>query len=173
MLRFSYSDINKKSPSCRDCVKSCKSYILTFGCMNSDARRLFNPSVTGFPKHDFDRLKEQLSTAKCNARNIIDRHIRDSFVNSEKHATIEECEIFIDVINVFLKYIKDNKQIYLKRENMHALLATVLVVKNRKIISSSNDKYLNEKFKNYAKETGLKFTTDEPVFGLEDEIYGY
>jgi hypothetical protein len=162
MLRFSYTDITKKQPTCNNCQNSCKNNVLISGCMNSNVKLIFNPKTTHFPGDDYRQLLKQVMISKLQARSTISMHCRNSFITPSDHPTIDECQIFIGAMDVFREYLLEYKDIH--KRNPALAIRTVIVVKEDKIISLSEISELNKRLKYYAQQTGNKFTTDEPVF---------
>ncbi|GAG33448.1 unnamed protein product, partial [marine sediment metagenome] len=78
--------------------------------------------------------------------------------------------IYIDVLRAFRNYLKENEE-KLKRSSssIDNMIKTVIVVRDNKVISSSTDNNLNNEIKKTIKGTEYKFTTNEPVFGFEEE----
>jgi len=161
MIRFSYTDITKKAPTCRECENYCKSSILNSACMNANIKSIFYPKVSTFPEDDYKQLLHQIMISKCSAQTIIGMHCRNSFIIPNDHPTIGECQIFIDVMNIFREYLLEFKDVI--KRNPALAIRTVFVVKSNKIISSSEMSELNKRLKIYANKTGNNFTTSEPV----------
>ena len=171
MIRFSYTDITKKQNSCRECEKFCKSNVFAFGCTDIQVKQTFIVKVSDFPRHDLKMLRKQISDAKSSAKVTIGMHTRNSFVSPEQHPTIGECQIFIDVMDIFAQHLEENKRLLQEsKSTLYYMLNTIIVVVGNKIISSSKDKGLNTLLKVYAQNTGNKFTDSEPVFNLEESI---
>ena len=166
MIRHTYSSIIQKPLTCNDCEKMCKNNVLNSTCLDPTIKRVFRRNVSGFPSDDLKQLKKQIWMSKCMAGTIIGRHTRNSFIAKEMHPSIHECQIFIDLMDIYSIYVKDNYDV-LKRDNnaLEKLLETVIVVKdNNKIVTNTKDIELREKIKDYVRKTGNRFTTNEPVF---------
>jgi len=154
MLRFTYTEMRN---------------ILLLQREKEDKEKIsFIPRASGFPNMDFDQLLKQVSMSKQTAQTVIDMHCRNSFVSSEDRPTIGECQLFIKVMDVFLRHLMENRmEIKSTEAQLEKMLRTVLVVNGNKIISSSTDAHLNRNLKELTYNSKYIFTKDEPVF-MED-----
>jgi len=152
MLRFTYTEMSKMFK-----------HVMT----EEERKRplVFNPKVSAFPEDDLKFLEKQIWMSKNHARVVIGMHGRDSFVYPNSHPSIEECEVFIGAMEVFGQYIDDNYDtLKINEKLLDKMIKTVIVVRDKKIISSSFDSFLNERLKKYARQTSYTFTDEEDVF---------
>jgi len=89
------------------------------------------------------------------------------------HPSINECQIFIDLMNMFREHILDDYDTFKKDvKALENLLETVIVVRNNdKIVTNTKDVFLREKIRAYAKRTDNKFSTNESVFLEESKLW--
>lgn len=172
MIRHTYSSIIQKRLTCNDCEKLCKSNVLNSTCLDPTIKRVFRVDVSNFPSDDLKQLLKQITMSKCIAKTAIGMHCRDSFVDKNMHPSINECQIFIDLMNMFREHILDDYDTFKKDvKALENLLETVIVVRNNdKIVTNTKDVFLREKIRAYAKRTDNKFSTNESVFLEESKL---
>jgi len=176
MLRFTYTSLSVTYPTCLDCKfrKSC--YRTTRGY---DTRMTCNRFE--FENHDLIKvndvhwdlyqLRKQISSSRSIVETIINRQMMnwakpDSLKDNDvEKIPFSDCRMFMDVLKIFYDYIGKRKD-YIKKSNdlVSIMINTVIVVRDKKVISSSLDKELNYEIKLFVKGTNYSFMTDEPVF---------
>jgi len=152
MLRFTYTEMSKMFK-----------HIITEE--EKQKKNIFNPKVSAFPDEDVKQLVKQIWMSKNQARVVIGMHGRNSFIYPSDHPSIEECEVFVGAMEVFGQYIDDNYDtLKVNIKLLDKMIKTVIVVRDKRIISNSFDSFLNERLKKYARQTSYTFTDEEDVF---------
>jgi hypothetical protein len=107
---------------------------------------------------DLKQLFHQISLSLNIAKGIKDGYIQKKEPISKNIPTLQECDIFIDVLHVFSKYLDDNeKQFESSPLKLYTMLKTTIFVQNDTVVLVSGDVNIINMIKKECNEKNYKF----------------
>jgi len=175
MLRYEFNDTTStRIRSCRECLDSgfCDRYsrkASPFGECMYGRFTYKHPEVTDFNvTWILLQIKRGILGSRVVAESALQKHRLDTYLFPEEAPTIEECQIFVEVMIEFMAFIRKREEEYnkLKRGRTNTFIAfvnsiinTKIKVEGKEVMVYSKNEPLNERIKKVTLKNKCIFRT--------------